>query len=198
MSELFNWALYHRSDIPSYRLNAFGFPNSPAIEHKNPGLLDQRSAIEWIRENIQAFGGNSSRMTLWGHSAGAISISLYSYQYVDDPIVSALIETSGQPPLIPSDDGSSWKTVVNATGCSRDNDAEELACMKQLPPRSIKRGISPNDLPGYGDIISGTGTPVIDNVTFLSLEEYQARGTEGRFARLVRLSLSHHSTDIVS
>ena len=180
------------SDIDSYRLNAFGFPNSPAIKHKNLGLLDQRLAIEWIRDNIQAFGGDPSRMTLWGHSAGSISISLYSYQYVDDPIVSALIETSGQPSLIPSDDGSRWKAVTNATGCSRSDAEEELACMKQLPPRSIKRGISLSNLPSYG--ASTGGTPVTDNITFLSLEEYKTRGTEGRFAKLVNLS-SYHEYD---
>ena len=125
-------------------------------------------------------------MTLWGHSAGSQSISVYSYHYVDDPIVSAFIETSGQHSLIPSDDGSSWKAVVNATGCNQNGDAEEeLACMKKVPPRSIKHGISPSNLLNYGS--KSGGGPVTDNITYLSPGEYQARGIQGRFAKLVCL-----------
>lgn len=56
-------------------MNIFGFPNSPAIETKNPGLIDQRLGVEWLRDNIGSFGGDPSRMTLAGHSAGSISIA---------------------------------------------------------------------------------------------------------------------------
>lgn len=173
------------ANFRSYRINIFGFPNSPAIKVKNPGLLDQRLAVEWLRDNIHAFGGDPKRMTLLGHSAGAISIGLYSYQYVDDPIVSAFAEISGQPPLIPSDTGASWKAVVSSTGCTRNGNAdEELACLKSLPPRDLKRNISASNLLSYRAPING-GQPVTDNVIFLPISEYYARGAQGRFAKLV-------------
>jgi para-nitrobenzyl esterase len=56
----------------NYRLGAEGFallPDAPA----NRGLLDQIAALEWIRDNISAFGGNPANVTIAGESAGAMS-----------------------------------------------------------------------------------------------------------------------------
>jgi acetylcholinesterase len=51
----------------NYRVNIFGFPNSAALPltEQNLGLLDQRAALEWVRSNIAAFGGDPSRITIW-------------------------------------------------------------------------------------------------------------------------------------
>jgi carboxylesterase type B len=77
------------------RLNIFGFPNSAALQQQNLGLEDIRFAVEWIRENIEAFGGNPDQMTLWGQSAGSIAVNAWTYSYLEDPIVSGTISTSG-------------------------------------------------------------------------------------------------------
>ena len=53
----------------SYRVNVFGFPGLPGMA-QNVGLLDQRLAIEWVRDNIAAFGGDPTRITIFGQSAG--------------------------------------------------------------------------------------------------------------------------------
>lgn len=57
-----------RTDLFSYRLGVFGFPGVPGVDgiEQNPGLLDQRAAIEWVRDNIAAFGGDSKRITIFG------------------------------------------------------------------------------------------------------------------------------------
>ncbi|WKV70322.1 carboxylesterase family protein [Streptomyces sp. PCS3-D2] len=57
----------------NFRLGVLGyglFPDAPA----NRGLLDQIAALEWVRDNVAAFGGDPARVTLFGESAGAISI----------------------------------------------------------------------------------------------------------------------------
>jgi para-nitrobenzyl esterase len=63
----------------NYRLGAFGFlrlrdrfgPRLPATG--NEGLLDQVAALEWVRDEIEAFGGDPDRVTIFGESAGAMS-----------------------------------------------------------------------------------------------------------------------------
>jgi carboxylesterase type B len=52
----------------SYRLGIFGFPGLPGVDdiEQNPGLLDQRAAVEWVRDNIAAFGGDPKRITIFG------------------------------------------------------------------------------------------------------------------------------------
>lgn len=64
----------------SYRLNIFGFMCHPEITAENPdapanfGLLDQRAAIRWVKENIEAFGGDPDNITIGGQSAGGASV----------------------------------------------------------------------------------------------------------------------------
>jgi carboxylesterase type B len=60
------------ANVFSYRLNIFGYPNAAALDgtHLNPGLLDNRKAVEWVYNNIRPFGGDPDRMILFGQSAG--------------------------------------------------------------------------------------------------------------------------------
>jgi para-nitrobenzyl esterase len=76
-------ALARRGDVVvvtiNYRLGAFGFlrlrdrfgTRLPATG--NEGLLDQVAALEWVRDEIEAFGGDPGRVTIFGESAGAMS-----------------------------------------------------------------------------------------------------------------------------
>jgi len=68
----------------NYRVNIFGFANSPAIRAEkslNSGLLDQRLALEWIQSNIVAFGGNPKEVTLFGESDGGTGVGLQMTAY---------------------------------------------------------------------------------------------------------------------
>ena len=62
----------------NYRLNAFGFLAHPALSAEsgheasgNYGLMDMVAALEWVRDNIESFGGDASQVTIFGESAGA-------------------------------------------------------------------------------------------------------------------------------
>ena len=65
----------------NYRLGVFGFMAHPELTAESPhhasgnyALMDQIAALAWVRANINGFGGDSNRVTVWGQSAGAFSV----------------------------------------------------------------------------------------------------------------------------
>ncbi|WP_433327332.1 carboxylesterase/lipase family protein [Spirillospora sp. CA-294931] len=76
--EVYNGANFARDGVVcvtlNYRLGVEGFANLPGAPC-NRGLLDQIAALEWVRDNIAAFGGDPSRVTVFGESAGAMSVT---------------------------------------------------------------------------------------------------------------------------
>ena len=58
----------------NYRLGFLGYIAHPELSGTNFGLLDQVKALEWVSENIESFGGNSSKVTIFGESAGGASV----------------------------------------------------------------------------------------------------------------------------
>lgn len=131
----------------SYRLSLFGFPgNSPSSF--NLGLLDQRLAVEWVRDNIAAFGGDPSRITLFGESAGGTSVDHYSYAWKDDPIAHALIVQSGNVARIGGRTAEQarmfWLNASQALGCGKcgnqtTHDQQIHGCMMTKPAGDIAR-----------------------------------------------------------
>lgn len=57
----------------NYRLGVFGYLNHPTLG-TNFGTLDQIAALRWVQDNIEAFGGDPSRVLVFGYSAGAVDI----------------------------------------------------------------------------------------------------------------------------
>lgn len=68
----------------NYRLGVFGFFAHPALSDESPqnasgnyGLLDQALALQWVRDNVEAFGGDPEQITIAGESAGSMSVSAH-------------------------------------------------------------------------------------------------------------------------
>lgn len=94
----------------NYRVGGFGFlPGKEILADgsANLGLLDQRLGLQWVADNIAAFGGDPEKVTIWGESAGAISVLdqmlLYDgdSSYKGKPLFRAGIMNSGS--IVPAD-----------------------------------------------------------------------------------------------
>ncbi|ETS06520.1 putative extracellular lipase [Trichoderma reesei RUT C-30] len=127
----------------NYRVGGWGFMPGEEILNEgsaNAGLLDQRMGLEWVADNIEAFGGNSSEVTIWGQSAGSISVwdQLVLYDgdatYNDKPLFRAAIMNSGSvTPVDPVDSEKGkavYQHVVEKAGCDGSDDT--LGCLRNL------------------------------------------------------------------
>ncbi|KAG9241333.1 lipase 3 precursor [Calycina marina] len=128
----------------NYRVGGFGFlPGAEILADgsSNLGLLDQRLGLEWVADNIASFGGDPTKVTIWGESAGAISVLdqmvLYggNSTYKGQSLFRAAIMNSGS--MVPADPvdfpkgQAVYDTVVAAAGCS--GEADTLACLRAAP-----------------------------------------------------------------
>ncbi|THY68277.1 hypothetical protein D6C87_06471 [Aureobasidium pullulans] len=71
-----------------YRLGGYGFLSPDAIEEDgapNAGLLDVRAVTEWVQRNIRTFGGDPSKITIWGGSAGGGAVANQLTMYGGQP-----------------------------------------------------------------------------------------------------------------
>ncbi|KAF8458790.1 Alpha/Beta hydrolase protein [Kalaharituber pfeilii] len=171
----------------SYRTNVLGFPNSPALDTQNVGILDQRLALKWIRDNIHAFGGNPDKITLFGESAGGVSVDLHAYAWPHDPIVRGLIAQSGTVELLPMFDAGgnfyAWGNLTEKLGCDgAGSDRGKLQCMQEVPWEALLKGLkSMENCESPFAIIFG---PRVDGKVIFSQEEYKRRGQSGLFAKV--------------
>jgi carboxylesterase type B len=169
----------------SYRLNIFGYPNAAALENRqlNPGLLDHRKAVEWVYNNIGAFGGDPNRMILFGQSAGGMAVDKYAYAYPEDPIVKGFIAQSGTAAGGVSNDpnNSNFTYLATQIGCTSTDRDEVLSCMQKANATAIIEVLNKyNATANGGRSLSFAPSP--DNVT--SFSNYTDRQLRGRFAKL--------------
>jgi para-nitrobenzyl esterase len=89
---------------PQYRLGPFGFLAHTALAAEHPasgnyGLLDQRAALEWVRDNIAAFGGDPNNVTIAGTSAGGDSVGLQLISPGSNGLFHRAVVQSGTPTI---------------------------------------------------------------------------------------------------
>jgi para-nitrobenzyl esterase len=131
----------------NYRVGPLGFLVHPELskesEHHvsgNYGLLDQIAALQWVKKNIEAFGGDPARVTIFGQSAGAISV----VDLMRSPLAKGLfvraIAQSG-PGLLPSNALGATTTPADreAAGAryAESKGAHSLAELRALPPATF-------------------------------------------------------------
>ncbi|KAF8272602.1 Alpha/Beta hydrolase protein [Lactarius quietus] len=129
----------------NYRLAAFGFLASQEVKDAgvgNLGLWDQRLALSWIQKYIDAFGGDPLKVTIWGQSAGAMSVSLQMLANGGDieGLFRAAFMQSGSPTPVAAGDITAgqpyYDFLVENTGCSGSLDT--LACLRAAPYFKLK------------------------------------------------------------
>ncbi len=125
-----------------YRTGALGFMAHPELTKEsmtghsgNYGLLDQIFALKWVQRNIASFGGDPSKVTIFGESAGAISCSILCASPLAKGLFRACISQSGGS-FAPWSD-SSRSLVVNAS--QKGAEQQGLAFQKHLKKKSLKQ-----------------------------------------------------------
>jgi para-nitrobenzyl esterase len=156
----------------NYRLGALGFLAHPAFaaENSDPdhdrdidsnsagdyGLMDQQQALRWVRDNILFFGGNPLNVTIFGESAGGLSV--FSH-LVSPPAAGlfhkAIIESGAYAldTLTLADAEAAGTAFAAAAGCS----SQTSACLRALPVTTILANENPT---GYMPNIDGEFLPV--------------------------------------
>ena len=82
--------------IIQYRLGPFGFlTTGDSAAPGNYGMLDQVEALKWVKENIENFGGNPSKVTIFGESAGGTSVGLHLLSPLSRDLFHQAIPESG-------------------------------------------------------------------------------------------------------
>ena len=142
-----------------YRLGALGFLAHPALSEEgggssgNYGLWDQRLALQWVRDNIAAMGGDPDRVLLFGESAGAQDTCMQVVSPQSAGLFSAALNQSGTCTSRRLRDAEEEGLEhVSGTSCAAGmEDAELVDCLRALPVEELV-GMA-------GDVISELGIP---------------------------------------
>ncbi|KAG8691648.1 hypothetical protein FRC08_010116 [Ceratobasidium sp. 394] len=130
----------------NYRLGIYGFPPGQQSETAgalNLGLKDQRLALEWVNKNVGLFGGDPSKVMIFGESAGAMSVAyqmLYNDGNVGGIFRTALME-SGSPSTYAAKPASypprqaAYNFIANATGCA----ADDFECLRNANADTLRQ-----------------------------------------------------------
>lgn len=168
----------------------FGFSGAPGLT-QNVALLDQRMAVEWVHENIAAFGGDPEHITIFGQSAGGASVDYYSYIWTEKPLVSGLISHSGTAlsfkPNTAEESASYFYSVSKTLDCGDSSDDVEdvVKCLRQQSYGDILKAVAKVPAASSPALPQPVFHPTVDNVTVFG--DYAERSAAGKFAKVVSL-----------
>ncbi len=154
----------------NYRLGILGF----LVHHGNGendtssgnfGLGDQKLAIEFVRENIGAFGGDEKNITLFGESAGAMSIGFHLMMEDQDHFDAAIMESNlyGLPYLTEAQGAKLGKLALEKMSCQ---DLDGMRKMKVDELLKVAMELGPSAINDYGMKGIFCFKPVIQDKTF--------------------------------
>ncbi|KAJ7085009.1 Carboxylesterase [Mycena crocata] len=158
----------------NYRLNVFGFPSSEdlPLAQNNLGILDQEMALQWVQQNIGHFGGDSSKVTIMGQSAGGLSVGQAIVRdRIDTPFRAGVLLSGAPTASSPALSFASFDAFATEFGCSQNPGEERLDCLRQVPASTIR-----NFTNGPQGGVFGT---LVDNATIFAnpLERLRAGNT---------------------
>ncbi|MBK8256600.1 MAG: carboxylesterase family protein [Polyangiaceae bacterium] len=158
----------------NYRLGALGFLAHPALAAEDPnfptssnyGILDQQLALSWVKNNIAAFGGDPSNVTVFGESAGGISSCLHLMAPGSKGLFHRSIIQSGPCDRLGTLDKAQTQGQDLVVGAGCQDAPDVLACMRAKTPEELLLA-----LPTGTDFLGGTVSwfPVVDGVTLPDL-----------------------------
>lgn len=126
----------------NYRLNVFGFLGLSELAAEdaghpyagNQGLLDQRAGMQWVRDNIAAFGGDPDNVTIFGESAGSFDVCAHVLSPMSEGLFHRAISQSGGCTVgvqSTEDASAAADALTEIVGC--DLAPDRLACLRGVP-----------------------------------------------------------------
>jgi carboxylesterase type B len=159
----------------NYRLGVLGFlsvlkdKNTGQELNGNYGLLDQQLAMKWVKQNIRSFGGDPNKVTIFGESAGAMSVGIHAVAFPSSKGLfrAAIMESNpfGIPYKTLKDSRSIASKFAHHIGC----DTDRISCLRgksveEILEAQIKKSLLPMLLHGLKDFLSWA--PVVDGEVF--------------------------------
>lgn len=150
----------------NYRLGAFGFLSFPNNNIQgNAGLLDQQLALRWVADNIAKFGGDPSKVTIFGESAGSASVGFHLLSPGSSDLFQRAVLQSASPnaPWATLSQTKAWnrsRRLAQSLGCPLSPEANLEACLQKANADDIVT--KQNDVILEPALISIPFAPIID------------------------------------